>query len=512
MVMKNISIFFLMLLCSCTSVATYTNPVIPGDMPDPSLIRFEGRYYAAGTSSEWAPYYPVYSSDDLVNWNHEGYVFDEKPSWTVSSFWAPELYCMNDRVYCYYTARRASDGVSYIGVASSDRPDGDYQDHGLIVEHGSEAIDAFVFDDDGQLYISWKAYGRDSRPIEIVAARLSQDGLSLESEPFSLLVDEEGIGMEGQCHLKIGDYYYIIYAARGCCGPGSDYEVRVARSENYLGPYEYCPSNPILKGGDGDFFSCGHGTVVYGDDGRMFYMCHAYKKGAEFYMGRQPVLHELVLDDEGWLSFASGRIAASEHKVPFKGVKQKLMAGFHDDFDASEQSPEWTWNYPYADVSAVCNGSKLYLSGNPFNGNRYGVAYCVKARIPQYSVETLLLDSGGNVSGLTFYGDMENLMIWGLADGKLRLVEVVGGNENVIFQSENPGGQLYLKADVHDGCKAVFLYSTDGENWKNALQNSIDMSELVRWDRVFRPGLVTTAANGDAAVFGYFSIQPTSTI
>jgi hypothetical protein len=103
-------------------------------------------------------------------------------------------------------------------------------------------------------------------------------------------------------------------------------------------------------------------------------------------------------------------------------------------------------------------------------------------------------------------------MIWGLADVKLRLVEVIGGNENVIFQSENPGGQLYLKADVHDGCKAVFLYSTDGENWKNALQSSIDMSELVRWDRVFRPGLVTTAANGDAAVFGYFSIQPTSTI
>ena len=105
-----------MFLCSCTSVATYTNPVIPGDMPDPSLITFEGRYYAAGTSSEWAPYYPIYSSDDLVNWNHEGYVFDEKPSWTLSSFWAPELYCMNDRVYCYYTARRASDGVSIRSV------------------------------------------------------------------------------------------------------------------------------------------------------------------------------------------------------------------------------------------------------------------------------------------------------------------------------------------------------------------------------------------------------------
>ena len=505
--MRNFYLLLLMCLCSCTSVVTYTNPVIPGDMPDPSLIRFEGRYYAAGTSSEWAPYYPVYSSDDLVNWNHEGYIFDEKPAWTLSSFWAPELFCMNDRVYCYYTARRESDGVSYIGVASSDRPDGDYQDHGLIVEHGSEAIDAFVFDDDGHLYISWKAYGLDSRPIEIVAARLSQDGLSLESEPFTLLVDEEGIGIEGQCHLKIGEYYYLIYAARGCCGPRSDYEVRVARADSFLGPYENCPVNPILKGGDGDFISCGHGTVVYGDDGRMFYMCHAYKKGAEFFMGRQPVIHELVLDDDGWLSFVNGDIALSEQKVPCRGVKQKAKEGFYDDFDASEQSPEWTWNYPYADVSAVTNDGKLYLSGKPFNGNRYGTAYCVRARAPRYSIETQLLDSGGNVSGLTFYGDQENLVIWGLVDDRLSLVEISDGNETVIYQIEKPDGQLYLKADVREGCKAVFLYSLDGENWKSVIHDPIDMSKLVRWDRVFRPGLVTTATKGDTAVFGYFSMN-----
>ena len=188
------------------------------------------------------------------------------------------------------------------------------------------------------------------------------------------------------------------------------------------------------------------------------------------------------------------------------------MAGFHDDFDASEQSPEWTWNYPYADVSAVSHEGKLYLSGNSFNGNRYGAAYCVKARTPRYSVETQLLDSGGNVSGLTFYGDQENLVIWGLVDGKLSLVEVSDGNDNVIFQSEEPDGKLYLRAEVHDGCKAVFQYSSDGENWKNVIHDSIDMSKLVRWDRVFRPGLVTTAAKGDAAVFGYFSIQPTSSI
>lgn len=47
---------------------TFTNPVIRGDVPDPSVIRIGDTYYAAGTSSEWAPQYPLFTSKDLVNW------------------------------------------------------------------------------------------------------------------------------------------------------------------------------------------------------------------------------------------------------------------------------------------------------------------------------------------------------------------------------------------------------------------------------------------------------------
>lgn len=46
----------------------FTNPVIRGDVADPSIIRIDDTYYVTGTSSEWAPYYPVFTSKDLVNW------------------------------------------------------------------------------------------------------------------------------------------------------------------------------------------------------------------------------------------------------------------------------------------------------------------------------------------------------------------------------------------------------------------------------------------------------------
>jgi beta-xylosidase len=94
-------------------VGYFINPVIRGDVADPSVIRFEGRYYATGTSSEWAPHYPVFESKDLVNWKQTGHIFNKKPAWTTNSFWAPELFVHpSGRVFCYYTARQAGSNIS----------------------------------------------------------------------------------------------------------------------------------------------------------------------------------------------------------------------------------------------------------------------------------------------------------------------------------------------------------------------------------------------------------------
>ena len=139
--------------------------VIPGDFADPSIIRVDNKYFAVGTSSEWAPHFPIYQSADLKTWRQTGYVFNKTPEWASGSFWAPEYYKIKDTYYIYYTARRKTDNTSYIGVATSSYPDRGFTDHGIIVSFGKEAIDAFVFRDNGQLYITFKAYGLDNRPI-----------------------------------------------------------------------------------------------------------------------------------------------------------------------------------------------------------------------------------------------------------------------------------------------------------------------------------------------------------
>ena len=159
MQMKHLLLLASLLTCMGAGAqqATFRNPVIAGDMADPTVIRVDNTYYATGTSSEWAPYYPLFRSKDLVNWRQIGHLFEQQPAWTRSSFWAPELFHRNGKTYAYYTARRKTDGTSYIGVATADKPEGPYTDHGPIVEYGTEAIDAFVLEDAGELYISWKA-------------------------------------------------------------------------------------------------------------------------------------------------------------------------------------------------------------------------------------------------------------------------------------------------------------------------------------------------------------------
>jgi beta-xylosidase len=313
-------------------------PVIDADAPDPSVIRYGDTYYAAATSGNKPQAYQRYRSKDLLTWEPMGFIFDEWPEWTCGSFWAPELFDLCGRTMCYYTARQKSDSTSCIGVAMADGPEGKFKDYGPLVRTTNEAIDAFVFRDGTQLYISWKAYGLDPshRPIELLCQRLSDDGLHLQGEPFTLLRDDERQGMEGQCIFRQGDWWYILYSIRDCCSPKSDYAVSVARSHSIQGPWEKYEKNPILEGKTPSDFcppsltlpncsasnrqlplkgekkkspfkgdleglqSCGHGTMVRTPQGDMYYLCHAYYWN-RYKEGRKAVLFRLDIGEDGWV-------------------------------------------------------------------------------------------------------------------------------------------------------------------------------------------------------------------
>src|SRR5579871_4316014 len=55
-------------------VHTYLNPVLPGDHPDPTLLKVGDDFYHCGSSFHFSPYLPVYHSKDLVHWEIIGRV------------------------------------------------------------------------------------------------------------------------------------------------------------------------------------------------------------------------------------------------------------------------------------------------------------------------------------------------------------------------------------------------------------------------------------------------------
>lgn len=67
-----------------STVNTYVNPVLPGDHPDPTLLKVGDDFYHCGSSFHFNPYLPIYHSKDLVHWKVIGRVLPPSQADMVS--------------------------------------------------------------------------------------------------------------------------------------------------------------------------------------------------------------------------------------------------------------------------------------------------------------------------------------------------------------------------------------------------------------------------------------------
>lgn len=244
--------------------ATYTNPALAGDYPDPSVIRVGEDYWATATSSEWAPEFPILHSRDLVNWEIVGAVFKKRPQWSVGNYWAPEIAQDKGRFFIYYVGRKKN-GPLCVAVATATKPAGPYTDRGPLVCQEAGSIDAMpIRDENGELYMVWKEDGNSRNlPTPLWAQKLSPDGTKLVGKPQEVLRNDaswEAHLVEGPFIMRRNDWFYMFYSGNACCGRECNYAMGVARSRKLLGPWEKNPANPILKGNK--TWKCpGHGTV-----------------------------------------------------------------------------------------------------------------------------------------------------------------------------------------------------------------------------------------------------------
>ncbi|GAB3257764.1 family 43 glycosylhydrolase [Larkinella harenae] len=494
-----------------TPTVTYRNPVIGGDFADPSVIRVGNTYYAVGTSSEWAPAYPIYSSTDLVNWQSVGPVFSSPPDWTMGSYWAPELFHRNGLFYVYYTARRKSDKRSFLGVATTPDLRQGFTDHGLVLEWTSEAIDAFVIEDQGKLYLTWKAYGLDKgKAIELLGAELSPDGLKVTGKAFTLLTADannwEAGGAEGQAIFKRGRYFYMLYSGNSCCGANCNYQVGMARAEKLQGPWEKFAGNPVLV--SDEVWKCpGHGTVVTTPDNRYFYLHHAYN-GVDFTQtGRQGVLSELVWNDKtAWPVFRYGIHTPAQAESP-SPIVQKNSRNRSVDFAKSPTALPWVWDVSQSKPTfTVSDGVlKLHTTGTQPAGNFLGLVL----QKGTYSFSATVDPQADVLQSITLYGDAQNALGLGVRNGSLELWQVKDGNRSVLKSQAIPTAAkpVTIQLKSRFGQFYQFFWSSDGGKPEPITTTPVDGAYLPRWDRAPRIGLTVSGSQSGHGSVRALSLQ-----
>ena len=328
------------------AAATYANPVLDLDFPDPATLTQSGVTYVYATQGDNGAgkmlNIRVARSDDLTRWTTLGDAMPVKPKWAsrTQDFWAPHAHAADGRYFLYYSAKpdaALSDekrGLC-LGVATADRPEGPFTDSGkpLVCGPGFVNIDPMAFDDPatGKRLLYW---GSGFEPIMV--RELGPDRLSFAagSKPIDLVAtikDETPANyqrlIEGAWVVRRGGFYYLFYSGDNCCGPKAHYAVMVARSRSATGPFETLAAatgaaNSVILQANTAWIAPGHNAVVtdaHGDDWIVYHAVDARRvrsKAGDEVKSRRIMLIDRIEWVDGWPRVAGGSPSSGPRPVP----------------------------------------------------------------------------------------------------------------------------------------------------------------------------------------------------
>jgi len=382
-------------------------------------------------------------------------------------------------------------------VASADKPEGPYTDHGPLMCQEVGSIDAFPMrDENGKLYIIWKEDGNSvNKPTPIWAQQMNEERTALMGEKRELFRNNEKWEnnlVEGVSIIKNGDYYYAFYAAAGCCGRECTYQTGVARSKNLFGPWEKYEKNPILV--NDDEWKCpGHGTPIE-KDGKYYFLYHAYDKNTNVYTGREGLLIEFRFTADGWIEFIKDTAA-----------NDVALVSITDNFSGRTISSNWQWSV-FQPVSYKQKRGKLELIAMPSPSGAYlGVKTISGNYTSTVQVNTKQTKA---TFGIGSIGDDKNAVSVLYNDNVIKLVQLKEGIESEILQKKiNARRNMYLQMQVKNGKDITFFYSVDSKNFQQLNSTPVDGSFLPPWDRSLRVGLIAKGDTNQKVSFDNFQLN-----
>lgn len=291
--------------------ATFTNPVIDADFPDPDLIVApDGTFWAYATGDPGSSSIQVASSPDLVSWTPVTDALPERPSWQPLQeglTWAPDVVHDGATWRMYYVARDSASGQQCLSTAVAPTPAGPFEDlssEPFLCQHElGGSIDPHVFvDSDGTAYLFWKndgnAIGVDT---QIWVQQLAPDGVSLVGIPVDTGLQQrypwQGDIVEAPSVVRIGDEYVMFYSANGYWS--ADYAIGYATATSVTGPY--VDRSPVAWVSSSGGAAGPGGQTTLEIDGALWMAYHAWDPAAVGYEsgGRRAMWLDRIVQRDG---------------------------------------------------------------------------------------------------------------------------------------------------------------------------------------------------------------------
>jgi xylan 1,4-beta-xylosidase len=475
-------LWLILLFAFQSQAQIYVNPVIPGDFPDPSVIRVGEDYYATATTGGWSPHFPLLHSRDLINWEIVGAVFSEKPAWAKGDFWAPEIIADRGRYFVYYTARREEGknkkGTLCVAVAVAEKPAGPYTDKGALACQEMGSIDAFfVRDENDKPFLIWKEDGNDrQQPTWLYAQQLDESGTKLIGKAKKLFRNDaawENHVVEGSFIIRRDGWFYHFYSGNACCGRGCNYAMGVARSKTLLGKWEKNPANPILAANQ--TWQCpGHGSIVETPDGRDFLLYHAYRRRSDaFNIGREALLDEVKFEN-GWATINDGRGASNGATVPLKGARQRTAFAFlNDEFSDGLLAPKWTYPLYNFQRARLENGFLIIAPDEKQLATEKIPEVVVAERtVSGTYTATTRIDyknlAGDEYAGISAYSWRTEAVGVSIGNGKIFTWRRAAGKQQEVSSRPLPqnSSAILLRIEAVEGENYHFSFSPDGNSFE----------------------------------------------
>ncbi|MBQ8597758.1 MAG: glycoside hydrolase family 43 protein [Lachnospiraceae bacterium] len=345
----------------------YTNPIVKGFYPDPSVCAANGKYYLVCSSFQYFPGVPLFESEDLVNWKQIGYVLTRKTQVMLEKInssggvFAPTIRYNDGRFYMVTT----NDTTHQHFYVYTDDIYGEWSEPIVVDQDG---IDPSLYFEDGRTFFISNGtddYGESG----VIQSEINIETGEKLTHSKCIWKGSGGRFLESPHMYKINGEYYLM-AAEG--GTEYGHMITYARGNDIWGPFTGYPKNPVVTNRNTApeiIQGIGHGDLIQDKYGNWHILSLGFRQihiwQAYHTLGREVFLYPVEFGEDGWFTAGTNGVVRAEYEMEGDFVQQEKKVY---TFENTDWKIDWAYlrhpameNYEQADDSLVLHGTDITL-------------------------------------------------------------------------------------------------------------------------------------------------------